>query len=96
MILTWILGLAIAGANIGCWWYVVIPGERRFVAWVERRYQVQIARGMRGHWRVTGPGSKIRLFLIELLQLAYFMGAMVVWSAAMLIAVVALTLLHGR
>lgn len=77
----WILGLALAAGNAWFWWWVVTRGDVRFQAWVERRYGVTIARGMRGHWQITsGQRSAFRRVAIELLQLAYFMGAFVVWG----------------
>ena len=82
-----IVGVGCAALNLAYWYVVVTRGERRFRAWVERHYRVSIGHGHRGHWRVSGEGSKLRLLGIELLQLAYFMGAFVVWSLSMLFIV---------
>jgi hypothetical protein len=89
------LGLGLAVANLAFWWWIVRTGETRFRKRVERRYQVVITRSFRGHWQVSsGPGSKGKHLLIELLQLAYFMGAMFVWSIAMGFAVLVFSLLE--
>lgn len=81
VVVTWILGLALAAGNMWFWWWVVRTGDARFCAYVERRLGVTIARGMRGHWQITsGPRSVLKRFGIELLQLAYFLGAILVWA----------------
>jgi hypothetical protein len=76
-----VLGLALAGGNVWFWWWVVRTGDARFRVRVERRYGVTIGRSFRGHWQITsGQSSALKRFAIELLQLAYFMGAFVVWG----------------
>jgi len=90
-----LLGLGIAVASILFWALVVWRGEGGFRNWVARRFQVTIERGPRGHWKVTsGPGSAGRHFLIELLQLVYFMTAFAVWALGVLLAVGALALVQ--
>jgi hypothetical protein len=89
------LGLAMAAANIAFWWYVVRHGDVRFRAWVERRFDVVITTGMRGHWRARGEGSKLRLLAIEFLQLAYFMAAFFGWAVMLLICVGVMKLLEA-
>jgi hypothetical protein len=83
----WVLGLAIAAGNLYYWHLVVRRWEDPFRAWVERRYGVVVTRGGRGHWSVSGSGSRLRDLAIELLQLVYFMGAFVAWSVGMLLCV---------
>lgn len=85
-----VLGLGVAAMNLAYWWLVVRRWEGRFRSWCERRYRVAITYGMKGHWQVSGSGPWYRRFAIELLQLAYFMGAFVVWAAGMLLVVVML------
>jgi hypothetical protein len=90
-----VLGLAMAAANIAFWWYVVRHGDLRFRLWVERRFDVVITTGLRGHWRALGEGSKLRLIAIEFLQLAYFMTAFSAWAVMLLICVGLMTLLEA-
>ena len=90
-----VVGLAMAVANIAFWSYVVRHGDVRFRAWVMRRFDVVISTGLKGHWRARGEGSKLRLLAIEFLQLAYFMAAFFVWGVMMLICVGIMKLLDG-
>jgi hypothetical protein len=92
LIVMTILGLAVALANGAYWWWIARRGETRFRAWCERRYGVAITYGFKGHWKVTGPRSWWSRVGIEWLQLAYFLGAMLVWGCAMLGAVLAMML----
>lgn len=87
------LGVVLAVLNLVYWWRVVGRGQRWFHGWCERRYDVRITMGFRGHWRVTGASSWLRRAAIEWLRLAYFMGAFAVWAVAVIGAVVALSLL---
>lgn len=86
------LSLALAALSIGYWALVVTRGERRFRAWVTHRFDVAITTGARGTWRAWGKGSRIRLLGIEMLQLAYFIAAFLVWSMLLLISVGVLSL----
>jgi hypothetical protein len=83
-ILLAVLGLVVAVANIAFWMFVVIRGHERFQRWVERKYDVVIEMGHKGHWRVSG-GSWPKRLAIEFLQLGYFLTAFLVWAAAMLL-----------
>jgi hypothetical protein len=82
-----ILAFAVASLNLGYWAFVVTRGERRFRAWVMQRFDVIITTGSRGTWRASGTGSKLRLAAIEILQIAYFLAAFLVWSVLLLISV---------
>ncbi|MFT3694256.1 MAG: hypothetical protein QM831_14010 [Kofleriaceae bacterium] len=62
-------------------------GEKRFRAWCERRYNVTITYQGRSGWHVEGEGSWWRRGAISWLQLAWFMGAFVVWGIALLLVV---------
>jgi len=86
-ILLGVLGLVVAVANIAFWMFVVIRGQQRFQRLVERRFNVVIEIGHKGHWRVSGGASWLRRLAIEFLQLGYFMTAFLVWAAAMLAVV---------
>ena len=63
---------------------------------VERKYDVKIESAGRGMWRVVSDhhGWFARLG-IEMLQLAYFMGAMVLW-AGLIIGALLLAMASGR
>jgi hypothetical protein len=87
------LGIALAAANLLFWWFVVRRWQDRFRRRCERRYGVTIELTLRGHWRVSGDGSRVRRFAIEWLQLVYFMAAFALWGIAMLLGVGALSLL---
>jgi hypothetical protein len=86
------LGIVLAAGNLVFWWLVVRRWQDRFRRNCERRFRVAIGLTSRGHWNVTGDGSRLRLFAIEWLQLAYFMAAFVVWGIALVLGV----LLLGR
>lgn len=81
------LGLVVAAANMAFWNFVVIRGHERFRRRVERKYDVVIGIGHKGHWRVSGGDSWLRRLAIEFLQLGYFLTAFLVWAAAMLLVV---------
>lgn len=81
------LGLVAAVANIAYWMFVVTRGQQRFQRGLERRFNVVIDIGHKGHWRVSGGASALTRLAIELLQLGYFLAAFVVWGVAMLIVV---------
>ncbi len=85
-----VIGLGFAALNIVYWWLVVGRGSERFRRRCERRYGVVIELGGKGHWRVSGGGPWYRRLGIELLQLAYFMGAFVVWAAGLLLVILLL------
>ena len=88
-------GVLFGVANIAFWVVAMTRGEPAFRRRVECRFGVTIERGSRGHWTVTsGPGSKGRHLLIELLQLAYFMAVFVVWAIFMLVCVLAMKLIQ--
>jgi hypothetical protein len=89
------LGLILAALNLVYWFFVVTRGEPRAKAWVERRYEVVLTRGRRGHWKARGSGSKLRLVGIELLQILYFMIAFVIWAAGIGAALALLALIAG-
>jgi hypothetical protein len=89
-----IIGVALAAANFWFWWLVVKRWHDRFRARCERKYGVTITMGSRGHWQVSGPQSWIKRFAIEWLQLAYFMGAFVVWAIGLLLGVGVLALIE--
>ena len=82
-----ILGVPLVVGNFAFWWYVVKRGQEGFRRRIERRYNVVVTLGSRGHWCVSGSGSRLKDFGIELLQLAYFMGASVLWSVGALLVV---------
>jgi hypothetical protein len=84
-ILLGVLGLVVAVANFAFWMFVVTRGLERFQRRVERKYNVVIDIGHKGHWRVSGGGSWLRRLAIEFLHLAYFLTAFLVWAAAMLL-----------
>jgi hypothetical protein len=86
------LGLAIAAANLAYWWLVVRRWEGQFRLYCERRYNVSIKLGFKGHWTVTGEGSWLRRFAIEWLQLVFFLIAFIGWAAGMLLCVGLLSL----
>lgn len=73
--------------NLAFWWWVVRHGDDRARRWAEGRFGVTIERGPRGHWRVRGASSWLAGLGIELLQLLFFLGAFVVWAAALLAVV---------
>lgn len=68
------------GLNLGFWWLVVTRWNERFRRRCERRYGVTIALRGRGAWHVVGGGRWYRRLGIEMLQLAYFMGAIFLWG----------------
>lgn len=76
-----------AVANIAFWMIVVTRGQQRFQRIVERKFDVVIEVGHKGHWRVSGDGSWLRRLAIEFLQLGYFLIAFVVWAVALLLVV---------
>jgi len=86
-ILLGVLGLVVAVANIAFWKFVVIRGQERFQRRLERKFEVVIDIGHKGHWRVSGGGSWLQRLAIEFLQLGYFLTAFIVWAAAMLLIV---------
>jgi hypothetical protein len=79
-----VLGLGVAALNLW-FWFRLIRAEPRFRAWVERRYGVVITLGARGHWNVSGSGSRLVDFALEWLQLAYFMAGFTVWALGLLV-----------
>ena len=85
------LGIAIAAANLAYWWLVACRWEGRFRHYCERRYNVSIKLGFKGHWNVTGDGPWLRRFAIEWLQLGFFLFAFIVWAAGMLLCVALLS-----
>jgi hypothetical protein len=90
------LGIVVAAfavLNILFWMRVVTRWAEQFRRRCERRYGVVITIGFRGAWNVTGGGPWYRSLGIELLQLAYFMGAFVVWIIGMLCVVAVMSLL---
>lgn len=88
-----VLGLGFAVANVAFWWWIARRGDDRARAWASRRYAVTIERGPRGHWRVTADGrSWARRLAIELIQLGVYLGAMVVWALALLVAILVMKL----
>ena len=90
-----ILGLGFAAATTAFWWWTMNRGDARARAWVARRYRVEIESGRRGHWNVTsGPGSKLKHFLIELLQIGYLLAVFVVWGLGAGVMALLLVLLH--
>lgn len=61
------------------WWpFYLLRGDRWLKAKVAKRFEVEIGIGARGHWDIAGGGT--RGCLIEMIQLAGFMGAFVVWA----------------
>ena len=86
-ILLGVLGLVAAVANIAFWRFVVTRGQERFQRWIERKYEVVIDIGHKGHWRVSGGGSWLRGLAIEFLQLGYYLTAFLLWAVAMLLVV---------
>jgi hypothetical protein len=93
VILQSILGLAAMALNIGYWWLVVSRWEGRFRRWCERRYEVSIKLAGRGGWQVVGARPWYQRLGIELLQLAYFMGAFLVWGVAIVLVIVVMAAL---
>lgn len=88
-----LLSLTAAGLGIALWWWALRRGEPRFRDWVALRCRVTIDRTRRGHWSVTAPDRSLPERLgIELLQIAFFLGAMLVWCVGMGVAVGALHL----
>ncbi len=81
------LGIVMSGLNLAYWWFVAMRGQRRFRDWVMRRFNVVITAGWRGHWRVSGPGSWLRLRAIEYLHLGYFMAAYAVWAVLLFLCI---------
>lgn len=94
MVFQMVLGLAGAGLNLVFWFFVVKRWQERFRLYCERRFDVRITLGSRGHWNVDGKGSWVRRSAIEWLQLAYFMGAFAVWAVAILLLILAIELLE--
>jgi hypothetical protein len=88
------LGLAGAALSLVYWFLVAKRGHERFRLYCERRFDVRITFGSRGHWRVEGKGSWLRRVGIESLELAYFMAAFVVWAAAMSFVLLAIALIE--
>jgi hypothetical protein len=80
------LSLPIAAGNLFFWWRVV-RGDPRFRERMARAFGVEIDMGSRGHWSVRGDVPLLRRLGIEMLQLAYYMGAFVVWAVGMVLAV---------
>ena len=80
LVVSWILGLTLAAGNLWFWWWVARRGEARFKAWVERRFRVSIGQSWRGHWKVTGPRSGLARFGLEMLQLAFYLAAILAWG----------------
>jgi hypothetical protein len=78
-------GLIAAGANIAFWMFVVVRGQQRWQRWVERVFNVVIHVSHKGHWRVSGSVSWLWRLALELLQLAYFLIAFLVWAIALLL-----------
>jgi hypothetical protein len=93
-IVTWIVALVICAANLLFWAWGVRGGEGRFKSYVESHFGVRIERGHRGHWRVVSGGSWGKRLLLELLQLAYFVGLMLVWAVGMGVGVGVLALVQ--
>lgn len=89
-----IVALGICVANLAFWWWVVRSGEPAFQRVMGERFGVTIVRGSRGHWTVVSEGPWLKHLLIELLQLAFFMSAMLVWGIAMLASAVVLELVQ--
>ena len=81
-----VLGLGVAALNLW-FWFRLIRAEPRFRAWVERRYGVVITLGARGHWNVSGSGSRLLDFALEWLQLAYYLAGFALWALGMLVIV---------
>jgi hypothetical protein len=90
-----VLSVAAMGLNIGFWWLVVTRWNERFRRRCERRYGVVITIGGRGHWNVVGGGPWYRRLGIEMLHLAYFMGAFVVWALLLLGVIGLMALISG-
>lgn len=88
-----LLGAVFAVLNIVFWSRVMTRWSEQFRRRCERRYGVVITIGARGHWQVTSGGPWYRRLGIELLQLAYFMGAFVVWTIGMLCIIAVMALL---
>jgi hypothetical protein len=88
-----VLGSGLAVLSLVYWWLVSQRWSEPFRRWCERRYDVDITIGVRGHWQVSGSGSAFRRFAIGWLQLGYFMAAMVAWSIGLMIGLGGLYLL---
>jgi hypothetical protein len=80
--------------NIAYWILVATRWQLRFRSFIARRHGVTITTGFRGFWRAQAAGSTSRLLGIELLQLAYFMLAFIVWSGLLSLALGAMFLLE--
>lgn len=94
LIIQTILGLAAMALNIVYWWHVMSRWEAPFRRWCERRYGVVIKIAGKGSWQVAGARPWHQRLAIELLQLAYFMGAFLVWAVAILLVMFVIWLLE--
>ena len=94
IIIQTILGIAAMALNVLYWWRVVGRWEARFRRRCERRYGVVIKLAGRGSWDVEGDRPWHQRLGIELLQLAYFMGALLVWIAAVVLVIIMMWLLE--
>lgn len=90
-----VLSVAAMGLNIGFWWLVMKRWSERWRRRCEHRYGVVITIGARGHWTVAGGGPWYRRLGIEMLQLAFFMGAFVVWALLMVGVLGVMSLIGG-
>jgi hypothetical protein len=83
------LSVPIVAGNLLFWWRVV-RGDAPFRERMARAFGVQIGTGSRGHWSVHGDVPFFKKLGIEMLQFAYYMGAFVVWSVAIVLAILGL------
>jgi hypothetical protein len=83
-VLSALIGLALAAASL-LFWSRVVRSDGWFRTRVERRFDVTITM-YRGHWRVSSKRhSWLTRLGIELLQLAYFIGAFCAWALGLLL-----------
>lgn len=79
--------LAVAGvvATFYIWVKLAGPGHEAWRRRCERRYNVTIGIGGKGHWEIRNGG--LRGFAIEFLQLGFYMALFALWALVMIVIV---------
>lgn len=61
---------------------------------IEKKFQVEIRSGFKGHWKVVSPIAWYKRFAIELIQLGYILTLWAIWMLGLLATIMLINLLQ--